>query len=403
MPTFNYVAVNLQKKKFRGLFIAEDEKDLALQLTKQNLYLVKAKVYKAGSTPSSFFTLGTGKVTLSELTTFCRQFAIMTTTGIPLLDCVDILKHQPYTAYFKSILQVISEDIKGGDMFSTALNKHKKVFPDFFRSMVVVGEASGKLDRVFIALADYYEFDSQTKRKVKGALAYPAMLAMMTVGVSLAMLLFVVPMFRDTLSQMNVEPMGIAKVVFDMSAFLMQWWQVMIMSVIIVGLIVWLYFRSETGKKTLDVLKIKTPMVGKIQINTITARFARSFSLLLESGMDLASALDSTSIILGNSYIEKRFKEAASEVRQGVTMTNAFQKQKIFPTMLIQMLAVGERTAALEEVLNRSCAFFDEQVEASLASFTSKIQPIMLAIMGGVIGTLFIAIYSPMLSIMQTL
>ena len=403
MPTFKYVAVNLQKKKFRGLFIAEDEKDLALQLTKQNLYLVKAKVYKAGSTPSSFFTLGTGKVSLSELTTFCRQFAIMTTTGIPLLDCVDILKQQPYTAYFKSILQVISEDIKGGDMFSTALNKHKKVFPDFFRSMVVVGEASGKLDRVFIALADYYEFDSQTKRKVKGALAYPAMLAMMTVGVSLAMLLFVVPMFKDTLAQMNVEPMGIAKVVFDMSGFLMQWWQVMIMSVIIFGLIVWLYFRSETGKKTLDVLKIKTPMIGKIQINTITARFARSFSLLLESGMDLASALDSTSIILGNSYIEKRFKEAASEVRQGVTMTNAFQKQKIFPTMLIQMLAVGERTAALEEVLNRSCAFFDEQVEASLASFTSKIQPIMLAIMGGVIGTLFIAIYSPMLSIMQTL
>ena len=403
MPTYKYVAVNLQKKKFRGLFIAEDEKDLALQLTKQNLYLVKAKVYKAGSTPSSFFTLGTGKVTLSELTTFCRQFAIMTTTGIPLLDCVDILKHQPYTAYFKSILQVISEDIKGGDMFSTALNKHKKVFPDFFRSMVVVGEASGKLDRVFIALADYYEFDSQTKRKVKGALAYPAMLAMMTVGVSLAMLLFVVPMFKDTLAQMNVEPVGIAKVVFDMSGFLMQWWQVMIMSVIIVGLIVWLFFRSETGKKTLDVLKIKTPMIGKIQINTITARFARSFSLLLESGMDLASALDSTSIILGNSYIEKRFKEAASEVRQGVTMTNAFQKQKIFPTMLIQMLAVGERTAALEEVLNRSCAFFDEQVEASLASFTSKIQPIMLAIMGGVIGTLFIAIYSPMLSIMQTL
>ena len=403
MPTFKYVAVNLQKKKFRGLFIAEDEKDLALQLTKQNLYLVKAKVYKAGSTPSSFFTLGTGKVSLSELTTFCRQFAIMTTTGIPLLDCVDILKQQPYTAYFKSILQVISEDIKGGDMFSTALNKHKKVFPDFFRSMVVVGEASGKLDRVFIALADYYEFDSQTKRKVKGALAYPAMLAMMTVGVSLAMLLFVVPMFKDTLAQMNVEPMGIAKVVFDMSGFLMQWWQVMIMSVIIVGLIVWLFFRSETGKKTLDVLKIKTPMIGKIQINTITARFARSFSLLLESGMDLASALDSTSIILGNSYIEKRFKEAASEVRQGVTMTNAFQKQNIFPTMLIQMLAVGERTAALEEVLNRSCAFFDEQVEASLASFTSKIQPIMLAIMGGVIGTLFIAIYSPMLSIMQTL
>ena len=403
MPTYKYVAVDLQKKKFKGIYIAEDEKDLAHQLTKQNLYLVKAKVYQSGATPSAFFTLGTGKVTLSELTTFCRQFAIMTTTGIPLLDCVDILKQQPYTAYFKSILQVISEDIRGGEMFSAALDKHKKVFPDFFRSMVHVGEASGKLDRVFVALADYYEFDAATKRKVKGALSYPMMLALMTVGVSLAMLLFVVPMFKDTLAQMNVEPMGITKVLNTMSDFLMQWWQVMVMVIIVIGLLIYLFLRTDTGKRTMDVLKIKTPMIGKIQINTITARFARSFSLLLESGMDLASALDETSIILGNTYIEKRFKEAANEVRQGVTMTAAFQKQKIFPTMLIQMLAVGERTAALEEVLNRSCAFFDEQVESSLASFTSKIQPIMLIIMGAVIGTMFIGIYSPMLSIMQGL
>ena len=403
MPTYKYVAVDLQKKKFKGIYIAEDEKDLAQQLTKQNLYLVKAKVYQSGATPSAFFTLGTGKVTLSELTTFCRQFAIMTTTGIPLLDCVDILKQQPYTAYFKSILQVISEDIRGGEMFSAALDKHKKVFPDFFRSMVHVGEASGKLDRVFVALADYYEFDAATKRKVKGALSYPMMLALMTVGVSLAMLLFVVPMFKDTLAQMNVEPMGITKVLNTMSDFLMQWWQVMVMVIIVIGLLIYLFLRTDTGKRTMDVLKIKTPMIGKIQINTITARFARSFSLLLESGMDLASALDETSIILGNTYIEKRFKEAANEVRQGVTMTAAFQKQKIFPTMLIQMLAVGERTAALEEVLNRSCAFFDEQVESSLASFTSKIQPIMLIIMGAVIGTMFIGIYSPMLSIMQGL
>ena len=319
MPTYKYVAVNLQKKKFKGIFIAEDEKDLALQLTKQNLYLVKASVYKGG-TPSAFFTLGTGKVSLGELTTFCRQFAIMTSTGIPLLDCVDILKHQPYTSYFKSILQVISEDLRGGDMLSTALDKHKKVFPDFFRSMVHVGEASGKLDRVFVALADYYEFDAATKRKVKGALAYPSMLAMMTVGISIAMLVFVVPMFKDTLAQLDVAPMGIAKVVFDLSGWIMQWWRILIMSVVMVGLIGWLFFRSEKGKKILDVLKIKTPMIGKIQINTITARFARSFSLLLESGMDLASALDSTSIILGNSYIEKRFKEAADDVRMGVTM-----------------------------------------------------------------------------------
>ena len=156
MPTYKYVAVDLRKKKYKGLFIAENEEDLAVQLTKQKLYLVSASVYK-GTTPSAFFTLGTGKVKTSELTTFCRQFSIMLNAGITLLDCIDNLKQQPYSGYFKSILQVISEDIKSGYMLSGALDKHKKVFPSFFISMVHVGEASGRLDTVFLALADYYD------------------------------------------------------------------------------------------------------------------------------------------------------------------------------------------------------------------------------------------------------
>ncbi|MBE6531477.1 MAG: type II secretion system F family protein [Ruminococcaceae bacterium] len=402
MPTYKYVAVNLQKKKYKGIFIAEDEKDLAVQLTKQNLYLVSASLYKGG-TPSAFFTLGTGKVKLSELTTFCRQFSIMISTGIPLLGCIDSLKQQPYSGYFKSILQVISEDLKGGAMLSESLDKHKKVFPDFFRSMVHVGEASGKLDSVFISLADYYESDAKIKRKVKGALAYPLMLAMMTLGIVIIMLAFVVPTFRETLSTLDVKPEGITLAVYNVSDFILNWWQLLVAGAIILGGGIFLFSRTKTGKKVFDIIKIKCPLIGRIQINLITARFARAFSLLLESGMDLATALDTISIILGNSYIEERFNEAAEDVRHGVSLTNAFQKQNLFPQMLLQMISVGEKTASLEEVLGRSCVFFDEQVESSLSSLTSKIQPTMLIIMGVVIGTLFIAVYSPMLSIMNGL
>lgn len=402
MPTYKYVAVNLQKKKYKGIFIADDEQDLAVQLTKQNLYLVSASLYKGG-TPSAFFTLGTGKVKLNELTTFCRQFAIMISTGIQLLDCIDILKQQPYSAYFKSILQVISEDIKGGAMLSEAIDKHKKVFPEFFCSMVHVGEASGKLDSVFLSLADYYESDAAVKRKVKSALSYPMMLAGMTVAIVILMLAFVVPTFRDSLSQLDVEIAGFTKVVYDISDFILNYWHIMILFVILIGGGIFLFSRTKRGKRIMDVIKIKAPLIGRIQTNLITARFARAFSILLSSGMDLASALDSTSVILGNSYIKKRFDEAAEDIRHGVTLTNAFAKQNIFPQMLIQMLSVGEQTAALEEVLTRSCAFFDDQVETSLNSLTSKIQPAMLIIMGLVIGTLFLAVYSPMLSIMTTL
>lgn len=402
MPTYKYVAVNLQKKKYKGIFIAEDEKDLAVQLTKQNLYLVSASIYKGG-TPSAFFTLGTGKVKLSELTTFCRQFSIMISTGIPLLGCIDSLKQQPYSGYFKSILQVISEDIKGGAMFSNALDKHKKVFPDFFRSMVHVGEASGRLDSVFLTLADYYEFDAAVKRKFKSAMAYPSMLAMMTFGIVILMLAFVVPTFKETLSKLDIEPEGITLVVYNISDFVLEWWQIIVALVIILGGALFLFFRTKKGKRIIDVFLIKCPFIGRVQINMITARFARAFSLLLESGMDLASALDTISIILGNSYVEERFNEASEDVRQGISLTTAFEKQNLFPKMLIQMISVGEKTASLEEVLSRSCMYFDEQVETSLSSLTAKIQPIMLVIMGAVVGTLFIAVYSPMLSIMNGL
>ena len=402
MPTYKYVAVNLQKKKYKGIFIAEDEKDLAVQLTKQNLYLVSASIYKGG-TPSAFFTLGTGKVKLSELTTFCRQFSIMISTGIPLLGCIDSLKQQPYSSYFKSILQVISEDIKGGAMLSESLDKHKKVFPDFFRSMVHVGEASGKLDSVFVSLADYYESDAKIKRKVKGALAYPLMLALMTVAIVILMLAFVIPTFRDSLSSLEIEIVGLTKAVYDVSDFLLLYWQILVLAIMILFGGIYLFSRTKKGKRVFDVIKIKCPLIGRVQINLITARFARAFSLLLSSGMDLATALSTISIILGNTYVEDRFNEAAEDVRYGVSLTNAFQKQNLFPQMLIQMISVGEKTASLEDVLGRSCVFFDEQVESSLSSLTSKIQPTMLIVMGVVIGTLFIAVYSPMLSIMNGL
>ena len=162
-----------------------------------------------------------------------------------------------------------------------------------------------------------------------------------------------------------------------------------------------LFSKTKAGKRTIDVVKIKCPLIGRIQVNLITARFSYAFSLLLGSGMELAEALDTVSVILGNTYAEKRFCEAAEDVRYGVSLANAFQKQNLFPQMLIQMIAVGEKTASLEEVLENSHAFFDEQVEASLALLTSKIQPVLLAIMGAVIGMLFIAVYSPMLSIMN--
>jgi len=402
MQKYKYTAVNLQKHKIHGIFIAKDEEDLAEQLAKQSLFLVSCKPY-SGGTPSAFFTWGTGKVSLKELTGFCRQFAIMLNTKIPILECLDILKNQQYTTYFKNILGVIHEDVQGGMLLSQALDKHAKVFPNFFRSMINVGELSGKLDEVLTSLADYYEKDAALRRKVKSSLSYPLMLAGMTVGIVILMLALVIPTFRETLDQLDVEVTGLTAMVYSVSDFLIEWWQFLLAGVVIIGLIIFMIMRTEFGGYAFDVMLLKLPVIKKIQINLITSRFARAFAMLLSSGMDLNEALYATEIVIGNKYLVKRFHEAAEAIRGGMSLTNAFESYDLFPPMMIQMITIGEKTNSLDDVLLRSCNFFDSEVETSMNSLTNKIQPIMLLIMGLVVGTLFLATYSPMISIMTEL
>lgn len=401
MQKYKYTAVNLQKHKIRGVFIAKDEEDLAEQLAKQSLFLVSAKPYSSG-TSGSFFSYE-AKVTVNELTSFCRQYAIMLNTHIPILDCLDILKNQPYTNYFKNVISVIYEDVESGVLLSEALEKHKNVFPDFFRSMVKVGELSGKLDSVLTSLAEYYETETETRRKVKSAMAYPMMLMGMTVGIVVLMLAIVVPTFRETLSKLNVEPEGLTAAIYAISDFLLGYWQVLLLAISGIALAILIVNRTEKGKYFIDVLKLKLPIIKTIQINTITSRFARAFALLLSSGLDLNEALNATEIVIGNRYLTKRFHEAAEAVRGGMSLTNAFESYDLFPPMMIQMITIGEKTNALDEVLTRSCKFFDDQVETSVNSLTNKLQPIMLLIMGTVICVLFLAVYSPIISIMTGL
>lgn len=402
MPIYKYIAMNSDKQKVKGKFIAADEKELASELAKNNLYLVSSTKSKEG-TPSAFFTMGTGKVSMKDLTAFCRQLAIMLNAGITVLSALDNLRKQSYSSYFRSILQVVYEDVKAGQMLAAAIDKHEKVFPNFFRSMVHVGEASGRLETVFVSLADYYETDSAIKRKAKSALAYPIMLLCMTAAIAIIMLSFVIPTFKESMKEMDVEVEGFTKFIYDTSDFIVDYWGILLLAVFLVVMTVIIILRTEWGKRIADVLKVKLPLVGTITTDLVTARFARAFSILLSSGMDLSSALETVGLILGNRYLKKKFDTAAESVRHGSSMTSALTRYNIFPDMMIQMISVGEKTASLDEVLKRSCVYFDQKVETSLDSLTSKIQPIMLIIMGAVIGSLFIAVYSPMLSMMTGL
>ena len=402
MRKFKYTAVNLQKQKIKGTFIAQSEDDLKEQLAKQSLYVLSVTPYSDKS-PSAFFTMGTGKIKQSELANFCRQFSIMLNTHIPILDCLDLLRNQTFSAYFKKVLDVIYSDIKGGAVLSEAIKKHKKIFPDFFRNMITVGEMSGKLESVFRSLAEYYEKDRALKIKIKSALSYPIMLSVMMIAILAIMFVVVVPTFRESLSTLEIEASGLTSAIYALSDFFLNYGYLLILGIILLAAILFLIGRTEKGKFAFDYLKLKLPMIKKVQLSIITARFARGFGLLLSSGMDLNDAMESVEVLIGNRYMRRNFHNAAESVRHGMSLTVAFNSYKLFPQLMIQMIEIGEKTASLDEVLNRACGFFDSQVETTLNSLVSKIQPTILIVMGATVATLFIAVYSPMLTIMENL
>lgn len=401
MRKYKYVAVNLERKKFSGVFLAENEKDLAVQLAKQNLYLISAKV-ASDRQKSKFFSLS-GSVTADDLNTFCRQFAIMINSGMNILETLDILKKQNYSPFFKDIIDSISEDVRGGIMLSDAINKHKNIFPQFFRSMVYVGEISGRIDIVLNNLADYYENDAEIKKRTKGAMIYPLMLLTLTIGIVILMMVFVIPTFKDALSELEIEMPKLTLIIYDASDYLIVNWKNLLIRISIVIGVVVLFSMTKIGKYFWDTMKIKLPLVKTVQMAKLSSRFARGFGLLLSSGLDVVEAMEVITIVLGNSNVEKRFRLATEDIRHGMSLSMAFENYKLFPSMLIQMISIGEKTNSVDEVLLRSSKFFDEQAQRSLNALTQTLQPVLLLIMGAVVGVLFIAIYSPMLSIMETI
>ena len=391
----------MDRKKFTGVYFANDENHLRTLLSEQQLFLISYKAV-TDKTPNSFFSL-TGKVKMKEITHFCRQLAIMINASIELIHCLDSLKNQNYSKMFKQVLELVYEDVKSGKLLSQAMEKHKKVFPNFFRNMIYVGEMSSSLEKVLQNIADYYENESRTKSKIKSAMMYPLVLFLMTVAILVLMMLVVVPTFKQSLGAMEINMPALTSAIFNLSDFVAKNW--MYIFLVLAGVIVFIKIISKTkgGKLFFDTLSIKFPLTKRYQQAKATAVFARAFGMLLQSGMHIVEAMEVTQKILGNKFVEKKFEVATDQVRNGVSLTKALENMQIFPPMLIQMITVGEKTATLDESLLRTCGYFEDELTNALTALTSLLQPVLMLIMGVSIGVIFLAVYSPMLSIMENL
>lgn len=399
MQKYKYTATDKSGKKIKGNFVANSEAEMKEMLMKAGYFVTSSRQVSSADLSN---VLTVGKVKVSELSQFCNQFSVMISAGISIVEAINVSVTQSYSGKLKNALLKIQEDLKQGLLLSEAMAKHPKIFPEFFSSMVYVGETAGCLDVVLVSVAQYYELEQKTKKKILGALIYPIILLVMLVGVVIIMLGFVIPTFITSLSKMGTDMPAITMAVFNLSIFFQDYGVITILIIlfIIFGLVMLRFVPSV--REFYDMLKVKLPVFKRINMSVFTSRFCRSLGLLLSSGADSLSSLVSLRKTISNRYLGKQFDRVINNVKIGMPLSSALASEMNVSPIMIQMIIVGEKTGELAQVLNKTAPYFDAQTEASLNVITTTVQPAVIIMLGGIIAVLFVAMYAPILSIIQS-
>jgi type IV pilus assembly protein PilC len=372
--------------------------ELIMNLRKKRVLLTSAKE-KARSKGMGLF----GGVSTKDLAVFTRQFATMINSGLPLVQCLDILSKQAERDHFRKIIASTMKDVESGSTLADALSKHPMVFGDLYVNMVEAGEAGGVLDVILGRLATYLEKMNNLKRKVKSAMAYPAVVFVVTIGATIFMLVFIIPTFAQLYADFGSELPGPTRIVLALSNFVTgKWW---LLLAIIAGLGFGLkkYHDTKEGKKNIDRFLLKVPVLGTVLLKSSIARFTRTLGTLVSSGVPILEGLEITGKAAGNSVVKDAVMRTRASIQSGQTIAGPLREAEIFPPMVVQMISVGEETGALDEMLSKIADFYDEEVDSAVDTMTSVIEPVMIVLMGGVVGGMLVAMYLPMFKLVSVI
>lgn len=398
MPVYRYVAKNLKGETMDGEYEAVSLDALEQMLRTKGYFLVESRIKGSEFTLSGMYS----KINAKDIAVFCRQFAVILNSGITILEAVGILRDQASKKRMREILDDVYNELQKGRVLSEAIMPYDDLFPEFMKNMIRVGEASGSLDTILNQLADYYENDYKIRRKIKSAMTYPAILGVLTVAVVILLMVAVLPMFSDMLTGMGGNLPGITVFLMSVSRFMVDN-LLLILAIAIVLIILFSYYvRTEGGRLWFDGLKLRLPVVKNTVLKTVTARFARSMSILLKSGIPIVNAMEIMQDLIGNRAVEEKFRGATDEIQEGKGIAGPMRRLEIFPPLLIHMIVVGESTGELDEMLGRTAGFFDEEVEEAIEKAVSMIEPAMIVIMAAVVGVIILSVMLPMVSIMET-
>lgn len=397
MPNYSYVAKSSDGRTINGTIEADNESRIIDSLRKQNLTIISIKevrkVKKRGD-PGR-------KVKSEDLVIFSRQLATMVDSGIPLVQALDILSEQMEEKGLKEIINKVRDDVETGSSLSEALNKHPKVFSELFINMVMAGERSGMLDDILDKLAGYLEKMDALRRKVKSSLVYPAMVVSMSGLITLVLILKVIPTFKGIFSTLGGELPLPTKILIGVSDWSRHFFPYIVVTSVLALVGFKKYISTEKGKLQFDQILLKLPVFGILFRKVAVAKFSRTLSTLVRSGVPILDSLDIVGKTAGNKVIEAATVKVRLSIREGENIASPLAKSGVFPPMVVRMIAVGEQTGELEKMLGKIADFYDEQVDNAVSGLTSMIEPLVIAFLGIVIGSIVIAMFMPIFKLSE--
>jgi type IV pilus assembly protein PilC len=398
--TFEYAVRDRGGKIITGKIDADSPASVATKLKSMGYAPVKISEVKNTGLQMDLKLPSLGsKVKLKELAVFSRQFATMINSGLSLLRALTILEEQQPNKTFAAVLTELRLDVESGNSLSGSMTRHPDIFPPLMINMIKAGEVGGFLDKVLVQIADNYEAEVKLRGRVKSAMTYPVAVLVMAVLLTIAMLLFIVPTFASLFSSLGGSLPAPTQILVNLSNFLkVAFVPLIVLS--IVGLVVWTRVKHKPAvREFIDPLKLKAPVFGNLFRKIALARFCRNLGTMLSSGVPILQSLDIVADTSGNVVVAHAVRDIQESVRNGESLTEPLSQHSVFPPMVVQMLSVGEDTGALDTMLHKISDFYDQEVESTTDQLTALIEPIMIAILGGLVGSMIIALYMPIFKI----
>ena len=396
---YTYTVRDRAGKEITGSLQADSVDALTGKLNQMGYFVVSIDEVKISLRKKQLHIFG-AKVKSKDITIFTRQFATMINAGLPLIKCLSILTQQTESQALSDIISDCSREVEAGHALSEALSKHPRAFSELYVAMVRAGELGGMLDDVLLRVADQLERDAEIRQKVKSAMTYPIVVLGITIIIVTSMLMFVVPRFGKMFTELGGKLPTYTQFLVNLSHFLAGWGGLVVIAAIIGFVFGYRRFKAtKQGRLTIDRIKLRLPVVGTLFHKTAMSKFSRTLGTLLASGVPILGALEITGETTGNMVITKALDVVRAGVKEGETIARPLTEAEVFPPMVIQMIAIGEETGALDVMLAKVSDFYDSEVNAAMDSFASIIEPVLLVVLGVAVGSIVIALYLPIFKV----